>query len=154
MKIQRKRSFLFIFIEVDSHTIPSTSTQTADSHLLSVDECDYNESTVLLPVRQRSSTCTNSNGMRSRESMSMPRKSLEDRLRRRSWMACLTNNCSTPDAIIVNQQTLNLLRLKRFRLGQSEPNLSSLQSTPISSTKTSPRTSTAATTTTTTTTGS
>ena len=154
MKIQRKRSFLFIFIEVDSHTIPSTSTQTADSHLLSVDECDYNESTVLLPVRQRSSTCTNSNGVRSRESMSMPRKSLEDRLRRRSWMACLTNNCSTPDAIIVNQQTLNLLRLKRFRLGQSEPNLSSLQSTPISSTKTSPRTSTAATTTTTTTTGS
>jgi len=53
--------------------------------------------------------------------------------------------CQTSDLALQNQQTINLLRLRRFRLGQSEPNLSSSQMTSSYQTspsvKTSPRTS-------------
>lgn len=136
-------SVFFYITDVDSTSVPSTSTitttTTTKSHLLSVDECELNDSTSHLPIRQRSSTCSGQNFLRYREQN--PKKSLEDRLRRRSWMVC-----QTPDMPIPHQQTINLLRLRRFRLGQSEPNLSSLQMNSSyqissSSVKTSPRTS-------------
>jgi microtubule-associated serine/threonine kinase len=116
----------------------STKT-TTDCHLLSVDECEINESISLLPpTRQRASTCSGPNSIRYREQNL--KKSIEERLRRRSWMVCPTS-----DIPLQNQQTINFGRLRRFRLGQSEPNLTSLQMNlshqTSTSVKTSPRTS-------------
>jgi microtubule-associated serine/threonine kinase len=58
--------------------------------------------------------------------------------------------CPTPDTPLQNHQTINFQRLRRFRLGHSEPNLSSLQMTSSyhtsPSVKTSPRTSSVVTT--------
>jgi len=121
--------------------MPLTTAQTTDCRLLSVDGCELNESTTLPPTRPRSSTCSGQNPIRSREQN--PKKVFEERLRRRSWMACQGS-----DMILQNHQAIHFLRLRRFRLGQSEPNLSSSQMTsfyPTSpSVKTSPRTSSVA----------
>ena len=121
--------------------MPLTSTQTTDCRLLSVDGSELNESTNLFPTRPRSSTCSGQNSLRYREQT--PKKVFEERLRRRSWMACQAS-----DMIVQTQQMNHFLRLRRFRLGQSEPNLTSLQMTSFYQTspsvKTSPRTSSVA----------
>ncbi|CAF1034842.1 unnamed protein product [Rotaria sp. Silwood1] len=147
---EEKPQKLFVVVsDVDSTCTPSMSNETTNSNLLSVDDCEINETIKTLPLRQRSSTCSGQHLLRYREQYS--RKTIEERLRRRSWMVSQTNNNNnnnnnqTSDNILQNQQTMNLLRSRRFRLGQSEPNLTSLQmdlSYPLSpTTKTSPRTS-------------
>ena len=64
-------------------------------------------------------------------------------------MSISINNPQSPDILSHNQQTVNLLRLRRLRLGQSEPNLNSLQMNYFYQTspslKSSPRTSSATT---------
>ncbi|CAF4276585.1 unnamed protein product [Rotaria sp. Silwood2] len=148
-----KSQKLFVVVsDVDSACIPSMTNETTNSNLLSVDECEINETIKTLPLRQRSSTCSGQHFIRYREPYT--RKTIEERLRRRSWMVSQTNNNNsnnqTSDIIFHNQQTMNLLRSRRYRLGQSEPNLTSSQidlSYPISpSNKTSPRTSSVTTT--------
>ena len=95
-------------------------------------------------MRQRSSTCSGQSSIRYREQN--PKKFIEERLRRRSWIAFQTNTCQALDIVLQNQQIINSSRLRRFRLGHSEPNLTSIQLNLSHSTspsvKTSPRTST------------
>jgi hypothetical protein len=135
---------LFFLSDVDSTCVPTLSAGRTDCRLLSVDDCEMNESVTSLPTHQRSSTISNHCCERN------SRKSIEEqRLRRRSWIAFQSNNCQSPDSVLQNQQTINMLRLRRFRLGQSEPNLSSSQMSSFYQTspsvKTSPRTSSVAT---------
>jgi len=144
-----------------------TTNDNSDSHLLSVDECENNESLATLQsqyplTRKRSSTGSGQHIVRYREQN--PKKFVEERLRRRSWMvshvqllstsvhcpASLStsmNNSQSPEIPPVNHHNLNLLRLRRLRLGQSEPNLNSFQMNSFYQTspsqKSSPRTSSA-----------
>ena len=120
------------------------STPTTDCRLLSVDACESSDSIPFIPIRQRASTCSGQNVVRYRDQN--PKKIIEERLRRRSWIVCQSNHCPLLDINLPSQSTPNYLRLRRFRLGQSEPNLSSIQMTSPShqtspSVKTSPRTS-------------
>jgi hypothetical protein len=130
--------------------LPSISNENPDSHLLSVDECEPNEPVTThqqaqqqYPLtRKRSSTGSGQHLVRYREQNS--KKFAEERLRRRSWMVSqgqllpTSSNCpnnmltsinpsQSPEILSQNHQTMNLLRLRRLRLGQSEPNLNSLQ---------------------------
>jgi hypothetical protein len=119
------------------------STKVTDHRLLSVDDCEINESIAALPLRQRSSTCSGQQPLRPRDPNSI--KIIKESLRRRSWIVSQGNNGQSSDASFQNQQPINFYRLRRFRLGHSEPNLSSLQPNPLHQTspsvKTSPRTS-------------
>ncbi len=171
--------YLFFFIDVDSTStsslLPSiTTNENPDSHLLSVDECEKTEPVTILQqtqqqyplTRTRSSTVSGQHLVRCRDQNS--KKFVEERLRRRSWMVsqgqllstssnCPNNNnmstsinpSQSPEILSQNQQTMNLLRLRRLRLGQSEPNLNSLQMNYFyqmsPSLKSSPRTSSATT---------
>jgi microtubule-associated serine/threonine kinase len=161
-------------LDVDSTSssslLPSISNENPDSHLLSVDECESTDPVTTLQqnsvTRKRSSTGSGQHLVRYREQNS--KKFVEERLRRRSWMvshaqllstssncpnniSISTNHSQSPEILSQNQQTMNLVRLRRLRLGQSEPNLNSLQMNyfyQISpSLKSSPRTSSATTTT-------
>lgn len=119
------------------------SNETTEFHLLNVDECDMNESIKTSLLRQRSSTFSAQHFVLCREQNT--KKILEERLRRRSWMACQANNSQTSDIILQYQQTMSLLRSRRYRISQSEPNLTSmhmdLSNLSSPSVKTSPRTS-------------
>lgn len=153
--------------------LPTVSNENPDSHLLSVDECEADEPMTTLESpqqqvqnyslsRKRSSTGSGQHIVRYREQN--PKKFVEERLRRRSWMVSHVqllstssncpnnmspsiNNSQTPEIYSNHQQNHQILRLRRLRLGQSEPNLNSLQmnyfyqaSPPL---KSSPRTSSA-----------
>ncbi|CAF2768927.1 unnamed protein product [Rotaria sp. Silwood2] len=176
---EEKSKKLFVVVsDVDStctsSLLPTVSNENPDSHLLSVNECESNEPETTLQqlqqqqqyalTRKRSSTGSGQHIVRYREQNS--KKFVEERLRRRSWMVSqiqllstssncpnnmLTsmNNSQTSDIYSHNQQTMNLLRLRRLRFGQSEPNLNSLQMNYFYQTspslKSSPRTSSATT---------
>ncbi|CAF0807085.1 unnamed protein product [Adineta ricciae] len=150
-------------------TAAAVSNENADAHLLSVEERESSEPVTTLQqshyqqhplTRKRSSTGSGQHLVRYREQNS--KKFAEERLRRRSWMvsqaqllstssncsnvmSTSVNNSQSPEILSHNQQTTNLSRLRRLRLGQSEPNLNSIQMNyfyQISpSLKSSPRTS-------------
>ncbi|CAM4746782.1 unnamed protein product [Rotaria magnacalcarata] len=145
--VEKSQKLFVVVSDADAICTSSTSNEATNFHLLNIDESDGNESIKTLSLRQRSSTCSGQHLIRYREQNSM--KNLEERLRRRSWMVCQSNNCQTPDIILQNQQTMNFLRSRRLRLGQSEPNLTSVQMDSSYQTsrsvKTSPRTSAVAT---------
>ncbi|CAF1202436.1 unnamed protein product [Adineta steineri] len=140
-----KSTKLFVVIsDADSINTPLITTETADGRLLNVDECEMNESITALPLRQRSSTYSNQQYLRPRDQNS--KKIMKDSIRRRSWIIFQTNSCPSPDVVLQNQQNTNSFRLRRFRLGLSEPNLNSLQmNQSTSSSKTSSRTVSSAT---------
>ncbi|CAF4793352.1 unnamed protein product [Rotaria sp. Silwood1] len=176
---EKSQKLFVVVSDVDStctsSLLPSISNENPDSHLLSVNECESNEPVTALQqpqqqqqqyalTRKRSSTGSGQHIVRYREQNS--KKFVEERLRRRSWMVSQVqllstssncpnnmfmsmNNSQTSDIYTHNQQTMNLMRLRRLRLGQSEPNLNSLQMNyfyQISpSLKSSPRTSSATT---------
>jgi microtubule-associated serine/threonine kinase len=146
---------MFFFIDVDSTgttstLIPKIANENPDSHLLSVEKCEqhkpvttFHQSQQQYPLtRKRSSTGSSQHLVRYRVQTS--KKIVEERLRRRSWivsqaqllpttsncpnnMSTSTNHSQSPEILSQNQQTMNLLRLRRLRLGNSEPNLNSMQ---------------------------
>ena len=155
-----------IIVDVDptcvSPLLPLISHENPDSHLLSVNECETNESTIIYEESQQQNSLTDkrlSNGsdqdvVRCREQNS--KKFVDERLRRRSWMVsqaqllstssnCPNNmflsiyNSQSPEFLSNNQQSNNLARLRRLRLGQSEPNLNSLQMNYFYQTSPSPK---------------
>ncbi|CAF1411772.1 unnamed protein product [Adineta steineri] len=175
--LEKSKKLFVVVSDVDSactsSLLPTVSKENPDSHLLSVDECESAEPLMTLqqpqqqshPItRKRSSTGSGQHLVRYREQNT--KKFVEERLRRRSWMvsqaqllststncpnnmSTSTNNSQSPDILTPNQQTVNLVRLRRLRLGQSEPNLNSLQMNYFyqmsPSLKSSPRTSSATT---------
>ncbi|CAM4801967.1 unnamed protein product [Rotaria magnacalcarata] len=173
-EMEEKSKKLFVVVSdadstCNSSVLPAVSNENTDSHLLSVDECETSEPVPTLQQaqhhalsRKRSSTGSGQHIVRYREQNS--KKFVEERLRRRSWMvsqgqllstsancpnnmSTSINNSQTSEIYSHNQQNQHLSRLRRLRLGQSEPNLSSLQMNYFYQTspslKSSPRTSSA-----------